>query len=298
MRRRSRSALIVAASALAFVSAGAQAAPAPTSLGYTYRFRTTNRTTSGALGDAESFIAGRVRTQSGNVRIEFDSMSIADPLITPGGYLIVRAGGKRLQIVDPAQRRYLDVDADSLGLAGGNMGDVMGLELSEPVIVAESLGVAPAVLGRETKRFRLTAEFSATASVMGQKLIATTKAVNDFWTTPSIRGIPDAGEVMARIFGRGPGTAGTELIAKLAAARARLTSELALRSASRTTLTVMDRATEMESTNEVTELREGAIDDAAFRVPAGYTKVDLDDIMGAATPSESPPAARPPTKRP
>jgi len=201
----------------------------------------------------------------------------------PGSYWLVNSATRTMALVMPARRQYWDARFDStasaLAQALGSITVVSDIEIS-----GTAVGGGGMVNGYPTRRYRITTRYTEVEqdSTEGRTKV---QAVEDIWATDALKDVPDPMEAYARIFkspGAGSGTLG-ELIEKRAEAQRKLFKGLPIRTVAVTTETSADGTKQVTtSTTDILDLKRVDLDPAGFRVPEGYTRVDLSTLVRSA----------------
>jgi hypothetical protein len=197
-------------------------------------------------------------------------------------YVIFDPRAKRLSMVMTDVGQYMEIDlADSTAQALGAMASMMAAAtvISDIEVSGSALGGGGVVNGYDTNRYRITTTYAEVAGGSeGQKKV---RLVEEVWVTNELKDVPDPMEAMTRAFGGAngmPQLGGTmsDLMKKRGDAQRKLFTGLPLRSVVKSTLVERDGSTKEEtSTTEIVDLKRVDLDAAAFRVPAGFTKMDM-----------------------
>ena len=201
------------------------------------------------------------------------------------GYVIFDPRAKRISMVMPESQQYMEFNfADSTGQALGAMASLMAATtvVSDIQVSGSALGGGGMVNGYNTSRYRITTSFAEVAGgAEGQRKV---KLVEDFWVTNELKDVPDPMEAVTRAFGGAngmPQVGGTmsDLMRRRGEAQRKLFTGLPLRSIVKSTSTERDGSVvEETTTSEIVDLKRVDLDPAAFRVPAGFTKMDMQSL--------------------
>lgn len=197
------------------------------------------------------------------------------PMLSEGGYLLTRDGGKTLFLVDPEEETYMEWDiAGMLGMVGGvmeSMQGMMNLELSD--VGVEKLAEEPGgeLLGYPVTHSRYRTTYTTSIKIMGMGRQSTTETVQDLWTTDAF-GDPALG-VWLRAE---PPATGMEDLDELIAAEMEKVEGFPLKTVSVSTTTGQKgKETTSRSETVVTELSETSVPEGTFEIPAGYTRTEM-----------------------
>lgn len=270
------------------------AAPMPHAPGYTLghapgyapglSFVIRSASSSGSTVPTPSGPGTRVQALNGILR--FDGEQGRQSASGSGAYTIVNPAAKTISIVMPSSRQYIEMNwGDSTGQAMGAMAAMMAATtvVSDIQVSGSALGGGGSVNGYNTNRYRITTSYAEVqGSASGQRKV---RMVEEFWVTSNLRDIPDPMEAFTRAFGGSngmPQLGGTmaELMRRRGDAQRGLFRGLPIKSVVRTSSTERDGTTQEEvSTTEIVDLKRIDVDPAAFRVPAGYAKMDMKAFM-------------------
>ena len=266
----------LAAGALAVLGA----APTPYAPGISF----TIKSSTSSEGNTSNDKGTRVQALNGLLRFDADETSKSSG--GAGAYTIVNPAAKTISMVMPDRRQYIEINwADSTGQALGAMASLMAATtaVSDIQVSGTSLGGGGSVNGYSTKRYRINTSFTEVES--GSQAPRKVKLVEEFWVTSELKDIPDPMEAFTRAFGGQSGMpqmGGTmaDLMKKRGDAQRKLFTGLPIKSVAKTTTTESDGTTKEEtSTTEIVDLKRIDIDASAFKVPAGYTKMDMKSFM-------------------
>jgi hypothetical protein len=262
--------------ACAVVALGAAAPPAfAPGLSFTLRSSVTRDGVDRPAGEGTA-----IQVLNGVLRLEGETKNGEKP-----SYVIFDPRGKRLAMVMAESEQYMEFSfSDSATQALGAMASMMAATtiLSDLQVSGSALGGGGVVNGYNTSRYRITTSFAEVAG--GSEGRRKVKLVEDFWVTNELKDVPDPMEAMTRAFGGRngmPQVGGTmsDLMRKRGEAQRKLFSGLPLRSVVKSTSTERDGSTvEETTTTEIVDLKRVDLDPAAFRVPAGFTKMDMESL--------------------
>lgn len=195
-------------------------------------------------------------------------------------WFLLTQNGRRITIVDPEERNYQEMDAESFtGLVGTVMrvmDKFMTLEVQEPTVSVQRLGNGGQVAGRPTERWAVVQEFTMNVGMLGKTKQELHRIVTDYWIAPGLS-LPD--NPLFELVSRGEaaltqGDAG--YVARVARARAMLPKGAAMR------VVVTSASSELESGEvkppkvrrmEITGIAPATVDRATLQVPSGYQRV-------------------------
>lgn len=268
----------------AILAAGAAVAmgAAPYASGISFTIKSSTAT--GGSAATPNGNATRVQALNGILRFESDDSKSSTG--GKGSYVIVNPAAKTLSMVMPERKQYIEINwGDSTGQAVGAVASLMAATtvVSDIQVSGSSLGGGGSVNGYNTNRYRINTSF---AEVTGNgERPRKIRMVEEFWVTSDLKDIPDPMEAFTRAFGGQSGLpqmGGTmaDLMKKRGDAQRRLFTGLPIKSVVKTTSVERDGSTTEEtSTTEIVDLKKIDVDPSAFRVPAGYAKMDMKALM-------------------
>ena len=255
---------------------GAAPSPFAPGLSFTIRSSTTKEGVTSPTGSG-------TRVQVFNGVLRFDGEEGAQGK----SYVLVNPRAKSLSMVIPEAQQYMEISfADSTTQALGTMASLMAATtlVSDIQVSGSPLGSGGVVNGYATSRYRITTSFAEVkGGEQGQRKV---RLVEEFWVTNELKDVPDPMEAMTRAFGGAngmPQVGGTmsDLMRKRGEAQRKLFTGLPLKSVVTSTSTEADGSiVEETSVTEIVDLKRTDVDAAAFRVPAGYTKMDMSSLAG------------------
>ena len=187
-----RSARFIMAAAVPIVFVAAK--PVPFTDGMTYEF--IMKGTSKATGNKEQVTMRGRGTYAGNdAKIEIlEAASSAGGKDTYGGqgsYFIVKNGGEVMYMVSPKDKQYMKWDMAAM-LAGMSkvvnaVGGFVKMQVSDVHIDAHDLGAGETVQGYPTRHYRMTQNYTMSASVFGHKSVTKTSSTVDYYFAPGLK---------------------------------------------------------------------------------------------------------------
>jgi hypothetical protein len=184
---------LVGAVALAAALPVIVAAKFPTDPGTTYEF--TVRSQTSQTGNRESVVMKGKGTFSGeNAKIEIlDAPSGGDEGLfgARGSYFLALDGGKKMLLVDPSKKTYMEWDLQSM-LSGmtqmmGALGGMMRMEMKDVSIQAQEMGSGGTVNGHATNHVRITETYTISARVLGRSSTSKVETTTDYYVAPSLK---------------------------------------------------------------------------------------------------------------
>jgi hypothetical protein len=235
-----------------------------------YEFIQSNRSDSDGLPAMD--MSAKAVIDGSRSRVDF----ISGNAYPPGTYVIATDGARKLRFVDPTQKSYTEVNTLTIASAIG-MSNITVENLTSSVT---KLDDRPIIAGIPTDHYRLTLTFDITVVFNARPLRRTIRTEIDKWTTVRFGNITDQ---VSRTLETGNAKI-DELIAKETTQIAgfplkqsiRVTAVYNAKTPVKTNLSIPNTTT-LTREMTVTAIRETAVDDSFFVVPAGYTRAEFAD---------------------
>ena len=250
------------------------------------------RTTSGAGGGAGSPSVNRVRVQGESMRFDSEGSPAASGDATAGGYTLLDGAGRRVVVVMPERKQYMEIRFDDTTTqALMTAAAVSATTVTDVKVRGESLGGGEAVNGMPTRRYRLTTDYTYRDGSAPAAPTGTMRVVESYWVSDKLAGVADPLEQLGRTlggrggFGASPfatvsATSVGALLERRAAEQRRLFKGMPARTVTVTTdVKPGGERSEQTTTTEISDVVRGDLDAALFRVPDGYTKFDMKQLL-------------------
>lgn len=235
----------------------------------------------------------KVRFLNGVIRFDVEDAKDAKKAKANNGvgYVLIDSKARSMAMVMPESQKYMEMKFDSTaGMVMQAM--AMSTYVTDIDVSSGALGAGGVVNGVATRRYRITMNYkAATGSSKDLNDLCTVKSVEEFWVSDQLKDFPDPSEAMARAFGgmgqktQMPNMGGmggaAELMRKRAAAQQKLFNGIPVRSKWSNEETCPGR--EAKSSNgqtDITDIQKVDLDPADFKVPAGFTKFDMQSLEG------------------
>lgn len=281
LRSFARTRVLTAAAAVVVLPLLTAATPASTG-GTTYEF--TIRSQSSQTGNRESVVMkGRGMFAGENARLEILDASGSgggEMFGSKGSYFLLLDGGKKMILVDPAQKSYMEWDMQGM-LAGmskmmGALGGLVRMEMSDVKVEAQSMGSGGVVNGYSTQHVRLVQNYTMNATVMGRSSTSRVETTTDYYFAPELRALVNpfvqnsgAFTAMGDMFNN------AEYKQQMEAVQSKLTG-VPVKSVARSVTTNPDGKQETSIvTTEMTGFQNSDIAAATFAVPSGFQAVEM-----------------------
>jgi hypothetical protein len=190
------------------------------------------------------------------------------------GYFLTQDGGKTLYMVNAAEKSYMKMDLEAMGGAGGMVQmakSMTGMKFSNVKVekVLEEKGED--ILGYATKHYRFKTSYQMEMNFFGRSMANTVVQEEDIWAAPKLKAA-----VMSVWSRKQMPSVGDPELDKLVNSERGKVDGLPLRTiVTSTTTDASGKSQVSKTTTEVTEVKEGNLDNAQFELPAGYQEMQM-----------------------
>jgi hypothetical protein len=280
LARRSSAAAVLA---LSFAGAAPLAAQG---VGFTLRSASGDNVTSASGGSAT-----RVRTRGAVMRFDAvaDGKQSKDDF-GEGAYTLIDAAGRRIQIVMPGQKQYMEIKFDDSTATAIRTVGTVSTAVTDLKVSGQSLGSGGVVNGMPTTKHRMTTDF--TELTAGGERPRKLHIVEEYWVSDALRDVIDPLEQLGRALGgkaspvKSPyaalgGSSVNDLLSRRMAEQQKLFKGFPVKTVTTSEETQRDGSVQKTVTvTEVTDVQKGDFDVALFKVPEGYTAFDPKAMLG------------------
>jgi hypothetical protein len=161
--------------------------------GTTYEFIVHGQTAQ-TRGTDKIMMRGRGTFAGGDGRIDIlETMSPAGTFGSAGSYFLVREGGKKMLMVDPTNKQYMEWDMANM-LAGMSkmvnaVGGLMKFEMSDIKIDSHNLGAGETLQGYPTVHYQMTENYTMNIKIFGRGSKTHTETTADYYFAPRLKGL-------------------------------------------------------------------------------------------------------------
>ena len=231
--------------------------------GVTYDFH------SETTGLQQMTVDGNVAVEGPNVKMlvsRGDGMMFKD-----GATLLSRDGGKTLAVYDPSAKTFFEIGFDDMtaSLAGVLKNAMVKISFDNPAVNLKDAGDGGTLEGYPTAKSLLDATIDINIDAMGQTITSKMSLHTESWTTDKL------GATALNIFQQRNVRTGIDALDNLIAAQsASLKGRFPLKQV--TTVHLVQNGNDIATTTTATvsNIKQRAIDAAAFAAPVGYSRVD------------------------
>lgn len=256
---------------------GTRAAAPVSALRYTF----TNSSTEGRKGREEVNLAGTGIVHGDVVRLELTAGG-AQFFAEKGDYLLVDSRKDTITVVDVDGRRYFQLPTAMLqfGMAGMTsvVQQMVKLEVSDLSTRGEKVGAGPKIAGQPTTQYRVSQQYTLSATVSGQTTSEKVVATNDFYVASAVAKELSNPFMQVRIEAAqmiGGGTSGLgEIVRQIVAEQEKWFTGTPVKTVTHST-SVDEKGEETVSTatNQITSISRAEVQASMFVVPEGYALV-------------------------
>lgn len=188
----SRPSRLAAVAALPILLA-AKPLSAPLAGGTTYDFIVRSQTAQSG-GKESVMMRGRGTFAGNDGRIDIiETASPSGTFGSAGSYFLVREGGKKMLLVDPANKQYMEWDMGSM-LAGMSkmvnaLGGMMKFEMSDIKVDSHNLGAGETLQGYPTVHYQMVENYTMNVKILGRSSKSRNETTADYYFAPSLKGL-------------------------------------------------------------------------------------------------------------
>ena len=235
----------------------------------------------------------KVRFLDGMIRFDVEAAKDAKKAKADNGvgYVLVDSKARSMKMVMPEMQKYMEMKFDSTaGMVMQAM--AMSTYVTDIDVSSGAMGAGGVVNGVSTRRYRITMSYKTSNSSRDDlQNLCSVKSVEEFWVSDQLKDFPDPTEAMARAFGGmgqktqmptmgGVGGA-AELMRKRAAAQQKLFNGIPVRTKWTNDESCPGKEAKSSSgQTDITDIQKADLDPADFKVPAGFTKFDMQSVEG------------------
>lgn len=157
-------------------------------------------TSSGDRGAQDAGTTQRVWMDGGSAKVEL--VGTGNPMMEPGGYLLIQDGGNKMFMVNPGRKTYarFDVMAMTQGM-DAMAGSGFEISIEDPKVVKLVEEPGGEMLGQATTHYRYRTTYMMVTSMPGgMKMTMAKDILEDLWTAPAIEA-GRAGQAIAGMAG-------------------------------------------------------------------------------------------------
>jgi hypothetical protein len=249
--------------------------------GTTYEFIVHGQTAQSG-GTDKVMMRGRGAFAGGDGRIDIlETMSPSGTFGSAGSYFLIRDGGKKMLMVDPANKQYMEWDMASM-LAGMSklvnaVGGMVKMEMSDIKIDSKNLGAGETLEGYPTVHYQMVENYTMTTKIFGRSSKNRTETTADYFFAPKLKGLSNPfmsnSRAMAQSFDM---FNNPDYKAQMAAAMAKIEFGVPLKMVMHTVSTD-DKGKQMTSivTSEMKNFRNVDIPKSTFAIPDDYKLIEM-----------------------
>jgi hypothetical protein len=278
MSRRSRYA---AAVALPFLLA-AKPLTAPMVGGTTYEFIVRSQSTANNKEMVMMRGRGTFAGTDGRIDIlEAGPQGNTEAFGSKGSYFLVLDGGKKMMLVDPNQKQYMEWDMASMMAGMSKMMNAVGglvkMEMSDVKIEAHDLGAGETIQGYPTVHYQLTQNYSMTMKMFGRTSKTKNESTIDYYFAPALKSLANPFMSNNQAWAQSMDMFNNpDYKSQMQAAMSKIKYGVPLKSVIKTVATD-DKGKQTTSvvTSEMVNFHNTDVPASTFAIPAGYKLIEM-----------------------
>jgi hypothetical protein len=256
---------------------------APMAGGTTYEFIVRSQ-----AGDKENVMMRGRGTFAGNDGrieiVEAASNSGSETFGKKGSYFLVKDGGKKMLLVDPNSKQYMEWDMASMLGAMSKMVNALGglvkMEMSDIKIDAQNMGAGETIHGYQTQHYRMVENYTMSAKIFGRSSKSRSETTTDFYFAPALKNLANpfvqSGRAMAQsldMFNN------PDYKTQMAAAQAKMQYGVPVKTIIKTVSTdEKGKQTTSVVVSEMVNFKNVDVPASTFAIPAGYTMIEMPKV--------------------
>jgi hypothetical protein len=271
--------LAIVASLPLFVAARPLAAPTASGVAYDFIVHAQSDRT----GNRENvMMRGRGTFAGGDGRVDIlEAASGAEVFGGKGSYFLMLDGGKKMLLVDPANKQYVEWDMANM-LAGMSklvnaVGGLVKMEMSDVKIDARNLGAGETIEGYKTVHYQMVQNYTMSVKVFGRGSKSRTESTTDYYFAPALKGLANPFVSNSQAWAQSVDMFNNpDYKAQLSAAMAKIEYGVPIRTVIRTVSTD-DKGKQSVSqvTSEMVGFKSVDVPKSTFAIPADYKMMEM-----------------------
>ncbi|HEX7151449.1 MAG TPA: hypothetical protein VF618_08185 [Thermoanaerobaculia bacterium] len=239
------------------------------------------KTTSDGDNAPPADLSARATVDNGRTRVDV----ISGNVYPPGSYVISSEGGRRMLFVDPTMKTFTEVNTTSFvsGIGASN------IQIENLKSDLQTIGASDIIAGHPTTQYRLTLSYDITVIYRNMPLKQSVRTVIDKWTTVAFGELVEDAVSNASLR---TGNLEVDKVIDLEATRIKgfpLRQNVTVTTISHRKRSVSGSDLKFPTTRIrqkemwVTAIRSTATNNETFTVPAGFKKMDVQQLPKGAT---------------
>jgi hypothetical protein len=198
-----------------------------------------------------------------------------------GSYFLMLDGGKKMMLVDPANKQYMEWDAASTFAGMSKMMNAMSglvkMEMSDVKIESHNLGAGETIQGYKTVHYRMVQNYTMNVKVFGRSSKSRNETTTDYYFAPALRGLANPfvsnGQALA---GSSDMFNNPDYKSQMAAAQSRIEYGVPVKTVITTVRTdEKGKAETSVVTSEMLNFHNTDVPSSTFHIPDHYTLVQM-----------------------
>lgn len=198
-----------------------------------------------------------------------------------GSYFLVLDGGKKMMLVDPSNKQYMEWDMAAM-LAGMSkmvnaVGGMIKMELSDIKIESHNLGAGETIQGYATHHYQMIQNYTVTAKVFGRGSKSRSESTTDYYFAPALKALANPFVSNSQAMGSSFDMFNNpDYKTQMAAAQAKIEYGVPLKSVVKTVSTDEKGKQQVSIvTSEMVNFHNTDVPASTFAIPAGFKKVEM-----------------------
>jgi hypothetical protein len=198
-----------------------------------------------------------------------------------GSYFLVLDAGKKMMLVDPTNKQYMEWDMQSM-MAGMNkmvnaMGGMMKMEMTDVKIDSHDLGPGETIQGYATHHYQITQNYSMSMKMFGRSSKTKNESTIDYYFAPALKSLANPFVSNNQAWAQSMDMFNNpDYKNQMTAAMSKIKYGVPLKSVIKTIATD-DKGKQQTSvvTSEMVNFHNTDVPASTFAIPAGYKQVEM-----------------------
>ncbi|MBI2212084.1 MAG: DUF4412 domain-containing protein [Acidobacteria bacterium] len=235
----------------------------PALAGVTYDFKS-------VVDRGKGGLSGKAAVDGSKMRIEIANGD--DVVLRDGSVMISSDGGKTFSVLDQKKKTYFTLELEqllsSVGAAMNSMGGMFKMSFDNHSVKAAPPAAGEAIEGYPTTKYVVDSSWDLSVEVFGRKSVTSVSSHTETWATEKL-----SSALATFVQTKGLKTGMPELD-KFVEKETSAIKGFPLRQVTTTTQKQGSKSETTKTTVTVTAIKETAVPESSFAVPAGYQKID------------------------
>ena len=198
-----------------------------------------------------------------------------------GSYFLMQDGGKKMILVDPANKQYMQWDMASM-LAGMSkmvnaVGGLVKMDMTDIKIESHNLGAGETLQGYKTVHYQMIQNYTMSVKIFGHGSTTRSESTTDYYFAPALKGLANPFVSNSQAWAQSYDMFNNpDYKAQMSAAMSKIEFGVPLKTVVKT-VTTDDKGKQTSSvvTSEMVNFHNTDIPSSTFAIPAGYKQVEM-----------------------